>query len=696
MLIINDLKSVKNISVNSTQSIIAISNENFKKISNSLYKFLSNIVYNEFENSISLNSITSNSIKLNSRIEMIINNSEMFSVNNNGFLHARNILSDDFVTCHVFQLTRYDSFPSTTKGGQIVYGRPNSESNLDFWGYIQDVGWLSLTGLGDGTIVGGSDTLWSGSVIDVVLSPPVPPIRYGRYLVDWTDTATGAFTGYEGYIATYDFDNLIWNFRKPDDGTFILNESDAGNTYIAQVDGNNISWTAELGSNNIGPDENLDVVPYTDGRYTDFDESTRVGLVVDRYNIDLKNIYDKSVLAYKHVLGQSMTQNTTQEYDELYAIKFNVSADSIFVDYISEDPSIAISGSDPVAVLINADLVEIPDTNGHAYMAVYPNPLPSNAPFGAVIGQRIINGISPMFGADYRSSLLSNSTPILPNDERCWVYQYNSGILYQEKTDGLTPTKLQLYVYRGQLLSSALTNTLKLATADKGYTTTSVISGQNVSSGLFLTDTPRKDSNILVFINGVYVSVGNGVKTKESYFSNDGGTTAKSFASVNAGDVWYVNTQTLGYDIQTDYVISFEYLTPSSISVPMGSLGTSGIYDTFVIASGVTLDQGDFVNIFIDGGLTKIRKSDATLARMAHGFVKESGVANDMIDVYFTGINDSVVIADPVSGDRVYIRDNGKVSHIAPALSSQYIQNVGYMISDTAMYVEIQDAIEII
>ena len=258
MSILNDIKSIKNISVNSTSGIISISNENFRKISESLYKFLTYIDYNETNNSMSVSKITTTVLSVNSKIEMILNGSDMFKVDSNGRLYARNIISDSVIESKISRLRRYDNFPAIGNSGEIVYGKQNVNGSLDFWGYIQDIGWLSLTGNGGGTgspIQPGSDIVWNGSILDIVTSPPDSPTRYGKYLIDWVTPATGLFSGYEGQIAIYDFNNLTWSFKMPDDGSYIVNESNGGKIYIATVSGINISWTVATGNVTIGPDE---------------------------------------------------------------------------------------------------------------------------------------------------------------------------------------------------------------------------------------------------------------------------------------------------------------------------------------------------------------------------------------------------------------------------------------------------------
>ncbi len=49
--------------------------------------------------------------------------------------------------------------------------------------------------------------------------------------------------------------------------------------------------------------------------------------------------------------------------------------------------------------------------------------------------------------------------------------------------------------------------------------------------------------------------------TLSFYFSNDGGTTAVAFGSIQSGDTLYVSTATLGYTLDTSDRIDIKYVT---------------------------------------------------------------------------------------------------------------------------------------
>lgn len=695
MGIINNIKNIKTISSTSNQGIISISNENFKKISESLYKFLTNISYDEIHNSLDLSNIHANVIRVNNKVEMIINSSKMFEVNNNGRLYARNsIITDGLVEAKKFRAKLFDGFPTQGNAGEIVYGRQQSGQYYDFWGYIQDVGWMSLTGIGSigSPILPGANIVWNGSVLSVETSPPTPT-RYARYLIDWQNTLSGDFVGHSGEIATYNFENTSWDFLIPDDGSYVVVESDGNKTYVSENDGSTINWAKELSSSVIGPDEDEDPTPYENGRHIDFTEDTTIGTAVDRFNIDLKNIYDKCLLSLKYVLGNSHTNNSKNHYDEIIPSYINTHTNKIFVDNIDENPIDAIDNG--IVCEIYADLIPISGSDGHAFKAVYPNPLPVDVPDGVVVGDIVLNSVSPTYGTGYKSVLYSSGNIVIPNnDSRGWIYQYSSGILFQETVKTPIPNKIKLYVYKGNLLSDVVSSSIKLSYNNKYMSVPYDINGDNINTTLFISDEPKKGSNINVFINGININVGNGIKTRDCYFSSDGGATAKNFSNLQIGDLLYYNKTISGYKLDNVDKINFDYLCESSESITQGS-GSYINYGNYLVADGVSLDGGDYINIYLDGGVAKIRKADFSLSLPTHGYVISNFLENELATVFYSGINPFINYMgspDISPGTNVYLSTDGKIDINPPTdINDTIIQYIGYVINETSIFVSIDE-----
>jgi hypothetical protein len=83
--------------------------------------------------------------------------------------------------------------------------------------------------------------------------------------------------------------------------------------------------------------------------------------------------------------------------------------------------------------------------------------------------------------------------------------------------------------------------------------------GNVARTGLFLSATPDDNQYIDVEINGISISLGNGTKNLDGFFSPDGGTTARAFQDIRVGDELIFNSITAGYDLSTDDRVSFFY-----------------------------------------------------------------------------------------------------------------------------------------
>jgi hypothetical protein len=71
--------------------------------------------------------------------------------------------------------------------------------------------------------------------------------------------------------------------------------------------------------------------------------------------------------------------------------------------------------------------------------------------------------------------------------------------------------------------------------------------------------TPANHSYVAVVVDGVGQSVGDGDRTHSCYFSGDGGTTARSFATLQAGDLLYWVGSVAGFQLATTDRIDFQY-----------------------------------------------------------------------------------------------------------------------------------------
>lgn len=84
-------------------------------------------------------------------------------------------------------------------------------------------------------------------------------------------------------------------------------------------------------------------------------------------------------------------------------------------------------------------------------------------------------------------------------------------------------------------------------------------SGIYLATDVTVSQIPR--TRIRVEVNSIEVTVGNGIKTKQCYFSGDNGTTAKTYSNVAFGDKLYWNGDTAGYQLDLVDTITFIYMT---------------------------------------------------------------------------------------------------------------------------------------
>lgn len=89
--------------------------------------------------------------------------------------------------------------------------------------------------------------------------------------------------------------------------------------------------------------------------------------------------------------------------------------------------------------------------------------------------------------------------------------------------------------------------------------TPSAVSADDTSSGLTISATPSGDSLVIVRVNGIGVELGNGVKTKDCYFSGDSGTTARAISAITLGDTLYWNGASV-YALEVSDLVDFIYV----------------------------------------------------------------------------------------------------------------------------------------
>jgi hypothetical protein len=97
-------------------------------------------------------------------------------------------------------------------------------------------------------------------------------------------------------------------------------------------------------------------------------------------------------------------------------------------------------------------------------------------------------------------------------------------------------------------------------TSNKAMTASVTSSDFDEACATAIASTPAQSSFVAVLVNGILAELGNGVKTKDCYFSGNSGTTARAHNAVVSGDKLYWVGSVAGYQLATTDRIDFVYV----------------------------------------------------------------------------------------------------------------------------------------
>lgn len=95
--------------------------------------------------------------------------------------------------------------------------------------------------------------------------------------------------------------------------------------------------------------------------------------------------------------------------------------------------------------------------------------------------------------------------------------------------------------------------------SNKQMTASATTADFQVACATTIVTTPTSDGYVQIMVNGVQQVLGDGVKTKDCYFSVDGGTTARAISAITAGDTLYWVGSVASWQLATTDVIDFNY-----------------------------------------------------------------------------------------------------------------------------------------
>lgn len=262
-------------------------------------------------------------------------------------------------------------------------------------------------------------------------------------------------------------------------------------------------------------------------------------------------------ISFKNLSGKSHTDPSKDLYNESFDLGFNIPSNNVWTSRISPTPSVATL--DGITVKILADLVPIEGSNGHAFYTSWPSTLPNEFDYsnglsfsyglgslvGITGGDRMINIISDSYGSDYFVTpyIGSGTNPIEGLDIKRWIYQYNSGIFYQDNVVGPDPTTVEVYPYLGKKFDfPEEKDNIRISASGSSNFITTVYSSISVSPSistystnhLYLIDFNNPNAGI-----GVSLNISN-LGTQSVYKWQDGSWSDLTYGDINSGRIYFL------------------------------------------------------------------------------------------------------------------------------------------------------------
>ena len=148
MAVYNNLQTVRRLTNASLTSLIDVTNLNFKSLSDANLEFLNNISYDEVANSFSVFAGTFDTVNITNTLTVFQSSVPMFTIESSGNATGKAILVEVAETKRQ-RFTDFPDYPAVGVPGEIVYTGIAGLDPIfgeDFIGYLQDRGWVSLTG----------------------------------------------------------------------------------------------------------------------------------------------------------------------------------------------------------------------------------------------------------------------------------------------------------------------------------------------------------------------------------------------------------------------------------------------------------------------------------------------------------------------------------------------------------------------
>jgi phage-related tail fiber protein len=258
------------------------------------------------------------------------------------------------------------------------------------------------------------------------------------------------------------------------------------------------------------------------------------------------------------LLKGKQIQNASITKDKLNLVSPTLGNDPSTKDYVDTLVSQSISNQDwksscRVASTVNVSVSTAPSTIDGITLTINDRVLLKNQTTASQNGIYVFNGagvaMTRSTDADSSSEVTSQ---LAVSIEEGTVNALTSWRLTNTGTITIGTTSLTF-----QLFFSVTSPVLRVSNKVMAASVTSV--DFSLACSTALVSTPANGSYIIVSINGKTETLGDGVRTRDCYFSGDGGVTAKAISAIVAGDLLYWVGSVAGYQLDATDIVEFNY-----------------------------------------------------------------------------------------------------------------------------------------
>lgn len=454
--------------------------------------------------------------------------------------------------------------------------------------------WVEFSGSGGN---GGNE--WIDSVISVLLTEPLSPISGDRYLVGTKPSDVASGTNWSalspGFVAEWNSALLSWDITYPTESMSVRVDNEDNSIYRYETDGglNNYPYGV-WGKEKLGQVRSIDATSVNGLSYSATSDPAFSSYIKDMLfltkfdTVNSGNIASLNINGLGNILIKKSTSNgvtNLNPYDIKTDIVYSLVYDGVYFQLnkpFNDDLFNIKYYIEPTEYIVVPQYYQYwvyGDLTIDGWMENYGQVIIAN-------GSLINSGTFSNYGSLSFVNLTTGSTTSY-NETDTIEFSVDDTIFGPSvsaivKNDSLTASHLNtgsnggatagyvlsvdnngLFSWKQQSSGSVLSY------SDKSYIMTTNTSGNGSPTGLTISNTPLENSYVGVFVNGQEFQVGFGTTTSvPCYFSNDGGTTARTSTSPNyvqVGDELYWNGNFVGTDLYNTWRISLFYLVGNVI-----------------------------------------------------------------------------------------------------------------------------------